>query len=75
MNIIAYIDNQSLHDTVHSTKQTIADISFIREMIDNNQIQVIWAEKDKQISDVLTKSGVLRKSLLNILETGKMLSM
>ena len=62
------------------TKQTIekilmVDISFIREMVDNDQIQVIWVEKDKQISDVLTKSGVSQKSLLNILETGKILSM
>ena len=62
------------------TKQTLekilmVDISFIREMVDNNQIQVIWVEKDKQISDVLTKSGVSQKSLLTILETGKMLSM
>ena len=62
------------------TKQTLekilmVDISFIREMVDNNQIQVIWVEKDKQISDVLTKSGVSQKSLLNILATGKMLSM
>ena len=48
------------------TKQTLekilmVDISFIREMVDNNQIQVIWVEKDKQISDVLTKSGVSQK--------------
>ena len=53
MNIIAYTDNQSLHGTVHSTKQTlerrlIDDISSICEMVDNNQIQVIWVEKDKQ---------------------------
>ena len=80
MNIIAYTDNQSLHDTVHSTKQTleirlIVDISSIRETVDNNQIQVIWVGKDKQISDVLTKSGASQKSLLNILETEKMLSM
>ena len=80
MNIIAYTDNQSLHDTVHSTKQTverrlIVGISFIREMVDNNQIQIIWVKKDKQISDVLTKSGVSQKSLLSILETGKILSM
>ena len=50
MNIIAYTDNQSLHDTVHRTKQTlerrlIVDIAFIREMVNNNQIQVIWVEK------------------------------
>ena len=80
MNIIAYTDNQSLHDTVHSTKQTverrlIVGISFIREMVDNNQIQIIWVKKDKQITDVLTKSGVSQKSQLKILETGKMLSM
>ena len=62
------------------TKQTIekilmVDISFIREMVENDQIQVIWVEKDKQISEVLTKSGVSQKSLLSILETGKILSM
>ena len=62
------------------TKQTIekilmVDISFIREMVDYDQIQVIWVERDKQISDVLTKSGVSQESLLNILETGKILSM
>ena len=80
MNIIAYTNNQSLNDTVHSTKQTlerrlIVDIAFISEMVNNNQIQVIWVEKNKQISDVLTESGVLQKSLLNIFKTGKMLSM
>ena len=62
------------------TKQTIekilmVDISFIREMVNNNQIQVIWVEKNKQISDVLTESGVSQKCLLNIFETGKMLPM
>ena len=63
MNIITYTDNQSLTVTVHSTKQTlerrlIVDISFIREMVGNNKIQVIWVDKDKQISGVQTKSGV-----------------
>ena len=80
MNIIAYTNNQSLNDTVPSTKQTlerrlIVDIAFISEMVNNNQILVIWVEKNKQISDVLTESGVSQKSLLNIFKTGKMLSM
>ena len=80
MNIIAYTNNQSLNDTVHSTKQTlerrlIVDIAFISEMVNNNQILVIWVEKNKQISDVLTESGVSQKSLLNIFKTGKMLTM
>ena len=55
MNIIAYTNNQSLHDTVHGTKQTL-----------ENQIQTIWVKKDKQISDALTKSGVSQKSQLKI---------
>ena len=71
MNIIAYTNNQSLHDTVHGTKQTlerrlIVGISFMRKMVDNNQIQTIWVKKDKQISDALTKSGVSQKSQLKI---------
>ena len=57
INITAYTDNRSLTDTVHSTKQTlerrlIVDISFIREMVGNNKIQVNWVEKDKQIDFV-----------------------
>ena len=47
IEIAAYRDNQSLHDAVHSTKQTlkkrlVVDISSIQEMVDNNQILVIW---------------------------------
>ena len=74
--MVKYTDNQSLHNAVHSSKQMlerrfIVDISPIHEMVDNNQVQVIWIEKDKQINNVLTKFGV---SILNILESSQILS-
>ena len=51
LNIIAYIDNQSLYDVVHTLKQTLekqllVDISAIREMVEKNEID-IWIEKTK----------------------------
>ena len=56
----AYTDNKSLHDAVHTTKQTlekrlIVDILALREMVDRNEVQIGWTEEDKQITDVLTK--------------------
>ena len=43
LSVTTYTDNQNLHDTVHNTKQTlakrlIADISFLSEMIDQNEL-------------------------------------
>ena len=32
-------------------------ISFIHETVDRNEVEIVWAEKDKLISDVLTKEG------------------
>ena len=65
---------------MHSTKQTlekqlIVDISSRRKMVDRNEVQIVWAEKDKQMSDVLTKAGALQKLLLEILESSKMLDL
>ena len=52
LNIIAYIDNQSLYDAVHTLKQTLEkqlllDISAIREMVEKNEIDITWIEKTK----------------------------
>ena len=65
---------------MHSTKQTlekqlIVDISSRRKMVDRNEVQIVWTEKDKQMSDVLTKAGALQKLLLEILESSKMLDL
>ena len=65
---------------MHSTKQTlekqlIVDISSLRKMVDRNEVQIVWTEKDKQMSDVLTKAVALQKLLLEILESSKMLDL
>ena len=44
-------------------------------MVDRNEVQIVWTEKDKQMSDVLTKAGALQKLLLEILESSKMLDL
>ena len=77
VNIEALTDNQSLFDTIHSTKQTsekrlIVDISAVREMSDRNELSVMWIKKEKQLSDVLTKDGTSSRLLLDILQTGRM---
>ena len=65
---------------MHSTKQTlekqlIVDISSRRKMVDRNEVQIVWTEKEKQMSDVLTKARALQKLLLEILESSKMLDL
>ena len=62
LSITAYTDNQSLYDAVQSMKQTLEKclfitISAIQEMVERNDIAVTWISKEKQLSDVLTKSG------------------
>ena len=44
-------------------------------MVDRNEVQIVWTEKDKQMSDVLTKAVALQKLLLEILESSKMLDL
>ena len=61
LNIIAYTDNRSIYDAVHTLKQTLekrlpVDISPIREMVKRNEINITWIEKTKEISDILTKA-------------------
>ena len=53
-----YTDNQSLHDD--STKQTlekqlIVDIISLCELVHQIEVQIVWPENDKEISDVLKK--------------------
>ena len=56
-------------------KRLIVDISSIRKIIEREKIEVTWIEKDRQISDALTKAGVSYSKLLNALSTSKMISL
>ena len=69
-----------LCDAVHSIKQTLqkrltVDISSIWGMIERNEIEVTWIEKERQIFDVFTKAGVSFNELLNVFSTSKMISL
>ena len=80
LSITAYTDNQSLYDAVHSMKQTlekhlVVDISAIQEMVERNEIRVTWLNKEKQMSDVLTKSGAPSNSMLQTLNASKMIEL
>ena len=78
MNIQAYTDNRSLYDILYTTKLTsekslIVDVASIREMIDKEQVKVLWVEGQKQLSDVLTKAGASSIKLNDTLKAGKLL--
>ena len=80
LSITAYTDNQSFYDAAHSLKQTLEkrllfDISAIREMIERNEINITWIEKAKQISDILTKTGVSPSIILEVLSSSKMIEL
>ena len=80
LSITTYTDNQSLYEAVHSMKKTLekhllVDISATREMVERNEIKVTWINKEKQLSDALTKSGAPSNSMLQTLNTSKMIEL
>ena len=50
--MMLYIAQKYSEETIDSR-----NISFIHETVDRNEVEIVWAEKDKLISDVLTKEG------------------
>ena len=50
--MMLYIAQKYSEETIDSRH-----ISFIHETVDRNEVEIVWAEKDKLISDVLTKQG------------------
>ena len=68
-------DNKSLVDTsrtsnVISDKRLMIDMAALREMTDRNELVIEWTSTDKQLADVLTKSGVDNKKLLDVVSRG-----
>ena len=58
------------YDAAHSMKQTLekrllVDITAIKEMVERNEINITWIEKEKQLGDILTKSGVVSYKILS----------
>ena len=75
--IDAVIDNKSCLEAVYSTslvedKRLRREIASIQESIAKHEIKsVTWVPGDKQLCDVLTKSGVNNLKLLQVIQNGK----
>ena len=72
-----YVDNKNLHDTavtsnVIADKRLMIDMSALREMIDRKELILKWVSTDNQLADVLTKAGVDKRRLTDILSGGSL---
>ena len=72
-----YTDNKSLHDATKTTntladKRLLIDMAALREMIEEKQVEVIWISSKEQLADVLTKPGVCKRSLTEVLANGSL---
>ena len=76
--IQCYVDNKSLWDNIHSTKNVSEkrlriDLGSLKEMLEHKDISEIkWVETSHQLSDCFTKKGVSCNKLLEILESGSL---
>ena len=74
-NVICYTDSKSLVEHLQSNKliqdlRLRVDIARIREMIQLNEISVVWIDTTKQLADSLTKAGASAARLVEVLEKG-----
>ena len=53
-----------------SDRRLRVEVSAIRQMVDRNEISVQWTNKEKQLSDVLTKKGASQSLMMNTLQSG-----
>ena len=75
--ILTYLDNKFLYNSVNTTTQ-IADwklqveMSVIREMKENCEIELNWFAKNKEITDWLTMKGAACLDIMLVLQNGKL---
>ena len=72
----AVIDNKSCLEAVYSTslvedKRLLREIASIQELLEAHVVKSVhWVPGDKQLCDVLTKSGVNSLKLLQVVQNG-----
>ena len=72
--IVCVTDSKSLADTVKTSNVTKdlrlrVEIARLREMVDDEEIEVKWVEGKYQLADCLTKKGASSNKLLDVLES------
>ena len=67
--------DKSLFDAAKTTnlledKRLQLEMNALREMVENQLVQIEWVSTDKQVADVLTKMGANRRKLTDVLSSG-----
>ena len=73
----AYVDNQSVVDTLCSTKTTDdkrlhIDIGPMKQLMQRNEVTSVQWIPGKMLADVLTKRGAASFHLLELLQSGNL---
>ena len=72
----AITDNKSARDAVYSESEVAerclrADVAMIKDMIEDERVaEIKWIKGDDMLADLLTKNGVSKIPLINVLEAG-----
>ena len=72
-------DNKSLFQAAHTLK-TLKDrrlnveIAIVRQMLEREEIELVWIKAKEQLADVLTKKGASSLTLLKALQEGLLVS-
>jgi len=75
--ILAYVDNKSVVEAIHSTKMVDdkrlrIDIGAIKESVEKGEIaKVRWVPGESQLANCLTKKGASGRQLLSVFQSGK----
>lgn len=75
ISIECYVDNHSLWDNIHSTKNVSEkrlriDLAGIKQMLERKEVSAIrWVDASHQLSDCLTKRGACCMKLTDVLRT------
>ena len=77
IHISCFVDNQSLVENVHSTKNVSEkrlriDLAALKQLVQEGYVIMKWIESGRQLSDCLTKKGASSYKLLNVLQIGKL---
>ena len=76
--IEAFTDNKSLHSCIYSTKAVLdrrlrVDIGSLRELLSDKKLSAVrWISNEKQLADILTKSGPSSNPLQMVLSKGQL---
>ena len=77
--IIAFVDNKSVVEAIHSTKlvedkRLRIDIGAMKQSLENGEVSAIkWCPGNQQLANCMTKKGASGCDLLTILQGGKFL--